>query len=84
MALMPAYIAVSNLRSMISMDFTAPDDLFNEVPGYVLQPDEDAPIRLNQLTDPEPEAGISVNLGHPQGRALKSTLNFLGRIHAFL
>jgi hypothetical protein len=25
-------------------------------------------------------AGISVNLGHPQGRALKSTLNFLGRI----
>jgi hypothetical protein len=26
------------------------------------------------------EAGISVNLGHPQGRALKSTLNFLGRI----
>jgi hypothetical protein len=28
----------------------------------------------------EAEAGISVNLGHPQGRALKSTLNFLGRI----
>jgi hypothetical protein len=28
----------------------------------------------------EPEAGISVNLGHPQGRDLKSTLNFLGRI----
>jgi hypothetical protein len=27
-----------------------------------------------------PVAGISVNLGHPQGRALKSTLNFLGRI----
>jgi hypothetical protein len=26
------------------------------------------------------EAGISVNLGHPQGRALRSTLNFLGRI----
>jgi hypothetical protein len=26
------------------------------------------------------EAGISVNLGHPQGRALKSKLNFLGRI----
>jgi hypothetical protein len=26
------------------------------------------------------EAGISVNLGHPQGRAIKSTLNFLGRI----
>jgi hypothetical protein len=26
------------------------------------------------------EAGISVNLGHPQGFALKSTLNFLGRI----
>jgi hypothetical protein len=25
-------------------------------------------------------AGISVNLGHPQGRALKSTLNFLDRI----
>jgi hypothetical protein len=27
-----------------------------------------------------PEAGISVNLGHPQGRALKWTLNFLGRL----
>jgi hypothetical protein len=26
------------------------------------------------------EAGISVNLGHPQGCALKLTLNFLGRI----
>jgi hypothetical protein len=25
-------------------------------------------------------AGISVNLGHPQGRALKLTLNFLSRI----
>jgi hypothetical protein len=26
-----------------------------------------------------PVAGILVDLGHPQGRALKSTLNFLGR-----
>jgi hypothetical protein len=29
------------------------------------------------------EAGISVNLGRPQGQALKSTLNFLGRIPCF-
>jgi hypothetical protein len=39
-------------------------------------------VRILRHRNPKftPEAGISINLGHPQGRALKSTLNFLGRI----
>jgi hypothetical protein len=38
------------------------------------------PHHVDATLAPTLEAGISVNLGHPQGRALKSTLNFLGRI----
>jgi hypothetical protein len=36
--------------------------------------------RANKKQSPFSEAGISVNLGHPQGRFLKWTLNFLGKI----